>query len=108
MGIQPAALTFVGTKGEEILEDAPVRDDAADQRHQHGYASNADHPKSRLPRMQPIVEIHKMVAALGGAHDAMSWQRLSGSGIQLCRGVLALFIEPVHTQVAGSLGIRGP
>ena len=55
-----------------------------------------------------VVEIHEMVTALGGAHDAMSWQRLSGSGIQLCRGVLALFIEPVHTQVASALGIRRP
>jgi hypothetical protein len=28
--------------------------------------------------MQPIVEIHEMVAALGGAHGAMSWSLRSG------------------------------
>ncbi len=62
--VQPAALSLAWTKGEEIREDAPVRDDPADDRHQHGNRGKADQPASDPSRrIQVEVKIEEEIAA---------------------------------------------
>ncbi len=67
--VQPRALAFLRPEREEVLEDALVRDHAADDRHQHEHRADADDPAAPDRRHVVQVEVQAVqeVSATGVA-----------------------------------------
>ena len=65
--VEPGTVALAGTEGEEIPEDAPMRNDAGDDRHQHEHRADADDPVAHLPRqvVQDVVHLVEHGAAAG-------------------------------------------
>ena len=102
MRVEPGALALGRAEGKEVLEDALVRDHAADQRDQHDHGGDADDPHADAPRMQLIVKIDEMVAALGcalvGMRRVAHADLLAGQRVEIGRTIAALRLEPVGRQ----------
>ncbi|MCY1524395.1 hypothetical protein D9M68_593250 [compost metagenome] len=108
--VEPAALAFLGPEGEEVLEDALVRDDARHQRHQHRHRGDADDPQADGAGVQLVVEVDEVVTAERGARRvaAIFLQRLAGGGVERDARVLPVGVEPEHAQLAAALRVRRP
>ena len=64
MRVEPAALTLAPTQGEEIGEDALVRDDARDDRREHEDGAQASQPAPPgMGDLQLEMEAVEMLAA---------------------------------------------
>ena len=71
--VQPGALgVLAGAQGEEVLEDAPVRDDARQQRNEHQQRGHAHHPAS----------LQHPAAVLGGAQfEVKAVEKVAAHGL---------------------------
>lgn len=83
VGVEPGSLAIgVGPQGEEILEDAPVDDDAADQRHQHEHAGDADDVESGHAGVEVVVQ-GEPEAAAQGFRQGLPGHRIEGEALEL-------------------------
>nr|GEU28225.1 two-component sensor protein histidine protein kinase, putative [Tanacetum cinerariifolium] len=71
--VEPRTLALGGTEGEEILEDALVRDNARQDRHQHKHGADAHDPARPQHRHVMQVKVHAIeeFAAARGARCAL-------------------------------------
>jgi hypothetical protein len=108
--VEPAALALLRPEGEEVLEDALVRDDARHQRHQHRHRGDAHDPQADGAGVQLVVKVDEVVAAQRGARRmaGLLRHRAAAGRIELRRRVLVVGIEPVHLELAAAFRIGGP
>ncbi|VTY23084.1 Uncharacterised protein [Xylophilus ampelinus] len=82
--IEPRALALLRPEGEEVLEDALVRDDAADDCREHEHGAEAHDPAR--PQRGHVVQVEvQAVEELAAARLARIGQRLAAGRVQ--RGV---------------------